>query len=69
MVRQSIGGAGMTAWSGLPSIIAFIGPAVTYEGDNSVMAQQSFRYLKKMFKKIQDPKFKMGIFNYLREAM
>lgn len=37
--RQSIGGAGMTEWSGIPAAIAFLGPSVTYEGDNSVMAQ------------------------------
>lgn len=74
-VRQSIGGAGMTEWSGIPALIAFLGPSVTYEGDNSVMAQQSFRFLKKMLKRIiKDSKENpnsttdFGIFNYLREA-
>jgi len=38
VARQSIGGAGMTEWSGIPAIIAFLGPSITYEGDNSVMA-------------------------------
>ena len=58
----------MTVWSGIPSIIDFFGPTITYEGDNSVMAQQSFRYLKKMFKKVQEApneKADFNIFNYL----
>jgi len=38
-IRQSIGGAGFTAWSGLPYIIDEYSPCVTFEGDNTVMAQ------------------------------
>ena len=38
LIRQSIGGAGYTAWSGIPSIITDFSSAVTYEGDNTVMA-------------------------------
>lgn len=72
VTRQSIGGAGMTEWSGIPAAIAFLGPSVTYEGDNSVMAQQSFRYLKKVFKRINNPKENdqkdYSVLNYLREA-
>lgn len=37
-IRQSIGGAGMTEWSGIPAIIEFHSPTVTYEGVNIVMA-------------------------------
>ena len=62
----------MTVWSGIPNIIDFFGPTVTYEGDNSVMAQQSFRFLKKMFKKIHstspDDKTDYDIFNYLKDV-
>jgi hypothetical protein len=36
--RQSIGGAGYTAWSGLPYLIDNFSPVVTFEGDNTVMA-------------------------------
>jgi acyl-CoA oxidase len=43
--RQSIGGAGYSAWSGLPYIIEEFSPTVTFEGDNTVMAQQGARYL------------------------
>jgi len=38
-IRQSIGGAGFTAWSGLPNLIEAFSPVVTFEGDNTVMAQ------------------------------
>ena len=37
-IRQSIGGAGYSAWSGIPSIVSDFSAAVTYEGDNTVMA-------------------------------
>lgn len=56
LIRQSIGGAGYTAWSGIPSIITDFSSAVTYEGDNTVMAQQSFRYLQKLYKKARKNK-------------
>ena len=39
LIRQCIGGAGYTAWSGIPAIITDFSSAVTYEGDNTVMAQ------------------------------
>ena len=38
-IRQSIGGAGYSAWSGIPRLIEDLSPMVTYEGDNTVMAQ------------------------------
>ena len=37
-IRQSIGGAGYSAWSGIPSMIEDYSPQVTFEGDNTVMA-------------------------------
>ena len=39
VIRQSLGGAGYSAWSGLPYLIEDYSPEVTYEGDNMVMAQ------------------------------
>jgi len=38
VVRQSVGGAGYSAWSGLPYLIDDWSPSVTFEGDNTVMA-------------------------------
>merc|ERR1712100_744024 len=45
LIRQSLGGAGYSGWSGLPEIIEDVNPSVTFEGDNTVMAQQSFNYI------------------------
>jgi len=38
LIRQSLGGAGYTAWSGIPTLIEEYSPQVTFEGDNTVMA-------------------------------
>jgi len=51
-VRQSIGGAGYSAWGGIVGIIDEFSPVTTYEGDNTVMAQQSSRFLMKCIKKV-----------------
>ena len=55
-------------WSGLPQIILDHTPAVTYEGDNTVMAQQSARYLFKQVTNIKRGKKSFGIHSYLNEA-
>lgn len=47
LVRQSLGGAGFSAWSGIPYMIEQFSPNVTLEGDNTVMAQQCFNFLIK----------------------
>lgn len=39
LIRQSIGGAGYSAWSAIPHLIENNSPTVTFEGDNTVMAQ------------------------------
>jgi len=39
LIRQSLGGAGYSAWSGIPYLIEDYSPEVTFEGDNTVMAQ------------------------------
>lgn len=65
LIRQSIGGAGYSAWSGIPYLISDFSSAVTYEGDNTVMAQQSFRYLQKLYKKARMNKRVEGIYEYL----
>ena len=39
ILRQCIGGAGYSAWSSLPRLIDDLSPVVTYEGDNTIMAQ------------------------------
>lgn len=56
VVRQSLGGAGYSAWSGIPYLIEDYSPEVTYEGDNTVMAQQSANYLFKQLKRMKKGK-------------
>lgn len=68
VIRQSLGGAGFTAWSGLPQAILDCSPATTYEGDNTVMAQQSARYIFKQVSKIMKGNQCDGVFTYLNEA-
>lgn len=66
-VRQSIGGAGYSAWSGLPRLFDDSSSGVTLEGDNTVMAQQSFNFIIKNAKKIMkgDMKKVPAIFKYM----
>ena len=52
VIRQSLGGAGYSAWSGIPRLIEDWSPSVTFEGDNTVMAQQSSNYLFKLAKRV-----------------
>ena len=52
IVRQALGGAGYSAWSGIPRLVEDYSPQVTFEGDNTVMAQQSANFLLKKFKQI-----------------
>jgi len=44
-------------------------PEITFEGDNTVMAQQSFNYLRKLLKKLAKGKQVKdhGFFEYLNE--
>ena len=51
VIRQSCGGAGYLQWSNLPFLIDDFSATVTYEGDNTVMAQQSARFLQKLYKR------------------
>ena len=37
-IRQSLGGAGYSAWSAIPHLIENFSPSTTFEGDNTVMA-------------------------------
>ena len=38
-IRQALGGAAYTNWSAIPSFFDDLSPIVTFEGDNTVMAQ------------------------------
>ena len=63
-----MGGAGYSAWSGIPYLISDYSPEVTYEGDNTVMAQQSANFLFKLMKQAKTGRVEIqGYFNYLNE--
>jgi hypothetical protein len=66
-VRQSIGGAGFSAWGGIVQIIDEMSPTVTYEGDNTVMFGQASRYLVKLVAKANKKGSLEFPFNYLNE--
>ena len=67
IIRQNCGGAGYSAHSLLPQMWSDYSPVPTYEGDNTVMAQQSMNYLEKKIKKIQKGLPAKGIFSYLND--
>lgn len=50
--RKSCGGAGYSAWSGLPRLYFDFSPVPTYEGDNTVMLLQSANFLKKLVSRV-----------------
>ena len=62
--RESVGGAGFTVWSSLPGIIEDFAPCVTFEGDNTVMAQQSAKYVMKQYKLAKSGQKLDGFFEY-----
>lgn len=67
--RQSCGGHGYSKFSGLPTLYANYIPAVTYEGDNSVMCFQTARYLLKQYSKAQSGAKQLATnVNYLQNA-
>jgi len=51
----------------LPEFWTGYSPVVTYEGDNTVMAQQSMNYLQKKIKKIALGQKVTGVFSYLND--
>ena len=67
VMRQSCGGAGFLAWSGLPSLQTDYAPNTTFEGDNTVMLQQSARLILKTIKNIQRGFKPSGVFEYFNK--
>lgn len=65
LVRVNCGGAGYSAWSYLPQLFSDYSPVPVYEGDNTVMAQQTVGYIQKKMLNIATGKPSDGIFTYL----
>ena len=67
LLRQSCGGAGFSAWSGLPTIQTDYAPNTTFEGDNTVLLQQCAKFIIKNTKNIQRGFKPTGVFSYFNE--
>jgi acyl-CoA oxidase len=67
LIRTNCGGAGYSAWSGLTQQFFDYSPVPTYEGDNTVMAQQSISYIQKKLSKISKGVPTTGILRYLND--
>jgi len=67
VLRQACGGAGFSAWSGLPGLITDQAPKVTYEGDNIVMATQGTRFIIKTARNVKKGMRANGHLSYLNK--
>jgi len=65
--REAVGGAGFSCWSGLPYLIDDFAPCVTFEGDNTVMCQQSAKYVTKQYKLAKEGTKVGGFFEYMND--
>jgi acyl-CoA oxidase len=64
-IRQSCGGAGFSAWSGLPLLIQDYAPNTTFEGDNTMLLQQCAKLITKNLKNIATKGYQAtGYFDY-----
>eukprot|EP00013_Stygamoeba_regulata_P023642 CAMPEP_0177643802 /NCGR_PEP_ID=MMETSP0447-20121125/8342_1 /TAXON_ID=0 /ORGANISM="Stygamoeba regulata, Strain BSH-02190019" /LENGTH=702 /DNA_ID=CAMNT_0019146107 /DNA_START=165 /DNA_END=2273 /DNA_ORIENTATION=+ len=65
--RQCLGGHGYSAYSALPGMLSDFGVMVTWEGDNTVMAQQNARFLVKKYREAKGGKRLTGFMKYLSD--
>ena len=63
--RRSAGGAGYASFSGFTDLMSHASPIVTYEGENTVMALQSTRYVFKLVKMAAKQKTLAFPFEYI----
>ncbi|OWZ19259.1 Acyl-CoA dehydrogenase [Phytophthora megakarya] len=64
--RQSCGGNGYSKYTGLAELLADFSVMVTFEGDNTVMAQQTAHYLMRAVEKLQRGEKLAGSVEYLK---
>lgn len=65
--RQCCGGHGFSAYNALGTLVTDFAVMVTWEGDNTVMAQQTARYLIASFRKMTRGEKLTGSVEYLEE--
>ncbi|XP_060562644.1 peroxisomal acyl-coenzyme A oxidase 1-like [Ruditapes philippinarum] len=68
-LRMSCGGHGYTHASGIPKIWAYVTPACTYEGENTVMYLQCARYLVKQYAQAASGQTLVGFMSYLNNPV
>ncbi len=66
VTRQSCGGHGFSSYSGFTSLYTEFSPNVTYEGDNTIMALQTARYLLSCLQKARKGSKLQDNVEYLR---
>jgi len=66
--RQCLGGHGYSAYSGFAEMIGDFGVMCTWEGDNTVLAQQTARFLIKMLRRSYKLRKLTGFESYLENA-
>lgn len=66
--RRACGGHGYSRFSGLPSMYENYAPAVTFEGENTVMCFQTGRYLLKQLANARRDERILGSCSYLSDA-
>eukprot|EP01130_Rhizamoeba_saxonica_P016042 TRINITY_DN7336_c0_g1_i1.p1 TRINITY_DN7336_c0_g1~~TRINITY_DN7336_c0_g1_i1.p1 ORF type:complete len:719 (+),score=148.75 TRINITY_DN7336_c0_g1_i1:30-2159(+) len=65
IARQCLGGHGFSTYSGLPTVLQDWAVNCTWEGDNTVLAQQTARFLVSSFSKICKGQKLSGFISYL----
>ncbi|KAG7400370.1 acyl-Coenzyme A oxidase [Phytophthora boehmeriae] len=68
MCRQSCGGNGYSVYTGLAELLADFSVMVTFEGDNTVMAQQTAHYLMRSVEKLRCGDKLTGSVQYLERV-
>lgn len=66
--RQSCGGNGYSAYNGLSGLLADFSVIVTFEGDNTVMAQQTANYLIRSVEALKNGQKLTGSVQYLEKV-
>jgi len=68
VARQCMGGHGYSSFSGLPHVLQDWAVNCTWEGDNTVLAQQTSRFLLSAYKKKMKGKPLNGFLKYMEEC-
>ncbi|KAF1334169.1 Acyl-coa dehydrogenase/oxidase, partial [Globisporangium splendens] len=66
--RQCCGGSGYSAYNGLSALLADFSVIVTFEGDNTVMAQQTASYLIRSVEALKNGQKPAGSVEYLEKV-